>query len=214
MEAGLIWRQLRSEATGFAGEALDFLVSAPGQALYRDPDTTETKLYATLKKVSSTELRDRIDAIERYEHFCRLLHDAFEACRYEITAARRGRSPSELATLAAVTRAAERLPDTFKAAAEGLHNVDRRTRFQITFEEISRGHRAGDFVLAIYDHHRRIQRTKPPDGKAPWMERHVDGTLLIRPDYQLHKQPEMSTEFLNPYRLHSLWSFAADLGRV
>lgn len=213
-EAELIWRQLKSGATGFAGEAFDFLVSQEGRALYRNKDSTEKELYAALKKVASKELRDRISTIERYELFCRLLHDAFEACRSEITQARRGKPAGELALLKPVLRAVERLPGAFKAAEESLSDPNRRTRFHLVFQAIAQPQTATEFVMTLYEHHKRIQKGKPPDGKAPWLEQYYDGSLLIRPDYQLHKQPKMNTEFLNPYRLNSLWSFAADLGRV
>lgn len=212
-EAALIWRELRSKSTGYCAEALDFLVSKEGQALVAER-ASEKKLYAALKKVATNEFRSRIEVIQRYEAFCRLLHDAFEACRYEITQTRMGVQPGVLGGLAAVTRAAEKIPAAFAEAEGCIPDESRRTRFQTTFQELAQQRTPTNFAMALYEHHKRIQKAKPPEGKAPWLERHFDGSILIHPDYQLDDAPELSAEFVNPYRLKSLWSFATDLKKV
>jgi hypothetical protein len=212
-EAQLIWRQLRSGTSGYCSEALDFLISKEGQNLMAEK-ATEKKLYASLKKVVSKDFRTRIEVIQRYEVFCRLLHDAFESCRYEITQTKRGVQPAVLAKLPAVVKAAENLPAAFAEAEQSIPDLTRRTRFQSVFQEVALKRKATDFAVALYEHHKRIQKAKPPEGKAPWLEQHYDGSLLIRPEYQLEKEPKSSAEFVNPYRLNSLWSFAADLKQV
>ena len=212
-EAQLIWRQLRAETSEYCAEALDFLVSKAGQELM-ESKATEKQLYSALKKVVAVEFTARIEAIQCYETFCRLLHDAFEACRYEISQTHRGVKPDVLAGLPAVTKAAQRLPDAFSEADQAMGDTTRRARFQTAFHMVAERHKAPDFVQALYEHHKRIQKAKPPEGKAPWLEQHFDGSLLIRPEYQLKKQPRQSIEFVNPYRLASLWSFAVDLKQV
>jgi len=212
-EAQLIWRQLRTATSGFCAEALDFLVSRAGQDL-KAADSSERQLYAALKKVASEDFRTRIDVVQKYEAFCRLLQDAFEACRYEITQTRRGLAPATLAKLPLVTKAAEKLPDAFAEVCEVLEDPTKRSRFQFSFQEVSEHHKGAGFVQALFEHHKRVQKAKPPDGKASWLEQHFDGTLLIRPEYQLDKEPEPSMEFVNPYRLRPLWSFAVDLRQV
>ena len=213
-EANLIWQQLRTGQTGFCREVLDFIVSEEGRALCQDLETTERMRYAALKKVASPELRARITTIQCYERFARLLHDAFEACRYEITQTRRGVHPAVLAQLSPVAKAAQTLPDAYMKAAESLPDFSRRARFESVFQTVAQQRSAADLVIALYEHHLRIQKTKPPEGKAPWLERHYDGSLLIRPEYQLEKEPKPGTEFVNPYRLQPLWNFARDLGQV
>lgn len=213
-ESELIWRQLKSDPTGFRGEVLDFLVAKEGQALFRAEGITEKQRYRALKRIASAELSKRIGTIECYERFCRLLHDAFESCRYEITRTRRGVQPADLAKSRPVARAADKLPEVFIAAAESIPDPTRRTRFETTFQEVAQKRPAADFVLALYEHHKRIQKAKPPEGKAAWLEQHFDGSILIRPEYQLEDAPEPNTEFVNPYRLKSLWNFATDLNQV
>ncbi len=213
-EAKLIWQQLRTGETGFCREVMDFIVSAEGQALFHNADTTERMLYAALKKVASPELRARIGTIQCYERFARLLHDAFEACRYEITRTRRGVQPAVLAQLPPVVKAAQALPAAYLAAVECLPDFARRARFESVFQAVAQQRSAADLVVALYEHHLRIQKAKPPEGKAPWLERHYDGSLLIRPEYQLEKEHKPSAEFVNPYRLQPLWNFARDLGQV
>lgn len=213
-ESELIWRQLKSGTTGFRGEVLDFIVSKEGRALFRGEGVTEKQRYAALKKIASAELRQRIQTIECYERFCRLLHDAFETCRYEITQTRRGVQPAVLAKLRPVAKAAEKLPGAYAAAADSLTDLTKRSRFETTFQELAQRRAGSDFVVALYEHHKRVQKAKPPEGKAPWLEQHYDGSILIRPEYQLDKEPEANSEFVNPYRLRSLWSFATDLNQV
>jgi hypothetical protein len=213
-EAQLIWQQLRTGQTVFCREVLDFIVSAEGRTLFQDKDTTERMRYAALKKVASPELRARIATIQCYERFARVLHDAFEACRYEITRTRRGVQPAVLAYLPPVVKAAQALPDAYVTVAESLPDFARRARFESVFQMVAQQRSAADLVVAIYEHHLRIQKAKPPEGKAPWLERHYDGSLLIRPEYQLEKEPKPNAEFVNPYRLQPLWNFACDLGQV
>ncbi|MEN9661761.1 MAG: hypothetical protein RL324_710 [Verrucomicrobiota bacterium] len=210
-EGELIWRQLRSGVIGFGGEILDFLVTKQGKALADLEERKERQFFDALKRVASDGLRERIDAIGRYEWFCRLLQDAFDACRHEITLAHRGILPGELGKVKAVQRAVERLPDAFAAAEEGLGNLDRRNRFQNTFQEIAQERTPADFVVALYEHHRRVQKAKPPDGKASWLECFADGSLLVRPDYRLEKPPVISEEWVNKYRAEPLRSFVRDL---
>jgi hypothetical protein len=212
-ESELIWRQLKSGTTGFRAEVLDFVVSRAGKDLLQ-AGTKEKQLYRELKKIASRELRERIETIECYERFCRLLLDAFESCRYEITQTHRGVQPGDLAKLRPVTKAADKLPEAFVAAAASIPDPARRTRFESAFQEVAQKRPAVDFVLALYEHHKRVQKAKPPEGKTPWLEQHFDGSILIRPEYQLDDAPEPSTEFVNPYRLKSLWSFATDLNQV
>lgn len=212
-EAQLIWRQLRSGTTPYCSEALDFLISKDGQNLVAEK-ATEKRLYAALKKVASNDFRSRIDVIQRYEKFCRLLLDAFEACRYEITQSHRGVQPTVLAKLSSVARAAESIPEAFAEAEQSIPDLTRRTRFQSVFQEIAQKRSSADFAVALYEHHKRIQKAKPPEGKAPWLEQHFDGSLLIRPENRLGKETKSSAEFVNPYRLSSLWSFASDLKQV
>jgi len=213
-EAELIWRQLRSVPTGFGREVLDFIVSREGRAIFQDKESTERMRYVALKKTASKALRERITTIECYERFCRLLHDAFEACRYEITQTRGGVQPAVLAKQRAVAKAAERLPEAYKDAAASLTDISRRAKFEAVFQDVSAPRKPDDFVVALYDHHQRVQKAKPPEGKAPWLEKHYDGSMLIRPEYQLDDAPKPSGEFVNPYRLQPLWNFARDLRQV
>jgi len=213
-EAALIWAKLKSENTGFSAEVLDFLVSQEGQSLVRDSDAGERAIYGALKKIGSTDLRQRITTIQHYENFCRLLHGAFEICRYEITQARGGMQAKELSRLTAVKRAAEHLPDAFQKAEESLTDPIRQSRFLNVFQSFGQKLRPEDFVVALYEHHKRIQKMKPPDGKVSWLERHFNGSLIIRPDYQLLKLPEMNEEFVNPYRINALSKFAKDLQQI
>ena len=213
-ESQLIWRKLESGTKGFRKEVLGFVVSKNGQNLFRTEGVTEKKLYSALKRIASTELRTRIETIQRYENFCRLLLDAFEACRHDITQTRRGVQPSRLGTISAVAKAAELLPEAFITAEADFGQSTRGAQFRRTFLEVSQKRTATDFVMALFEHHKRVQKAKPPEGKTSWLEQHFDGSLLVRPEFRLDKAPRAIGEFVNPYRLKSLNSFAVDLKQV
>lgn len=212
-ERQLLWNRIRTGTSPYCAEALDFLVSKAGKELMNQ-GANERRLYATLKRVVSKNFQARIEVIQRYEAFCRILQNAFDSCRYEITQARRGIKPVILAELPAVKKAVEFLPSAFNEAEQSLGDSQRRLRFKSVFEEIAQTRQGPAFVQALFEHHKRVQKAKPPDGKATWIEQHFDGSLLIRPEYQLKALPELSGEFVNPYRMRALWNFAVDLKQV
>jgi len=73
---------------------------------------------------------------------------------------------------------------------------------------------ADEWATALMEHHRRVQRGKPPNGKAPWCERFDDGCYMVRPAYRVDERPQSTEEYVHAYRTGSLQQFAIDLGMV
>jgi len=87
-------------------------------------------------------------------------------------------------------------------------------RFQDVFARFGERMPPRQCAESLLDYHVRIQRGKPPNGKAPWFERFDDGSYMIRPMYRRDEPSAQDGEYVYPYRTRSLWSFAMDLGVV
>jgi hypothetical protein len=98
--------------------------------------------------------------------------------------------------------------------ADRLEPFGLSVRFLNTFDTIAEKTDIESWVNILLDHHMRIQRAKPPNGKNPWFERFDDGGLFIRPLYRRSKKGRHDGSYVNAYRTHSLRSFLSDLNML
>ena len=213
-EARALWRLLLHAAQPH-GE-LFTLCREPAVREQLGPDGSERRAVATLRPRVSADLRQRFDVIEEYERFCRPLQEAWDHLRYLSTVCRPAllhvenvASHDRLGLLAALLR------DTIQRTREVL---SQHPSAAIEFDHVARPFEevrsAGDLFQVLWDHHRAIQKGKPPEGKRPWFEEAKDGGLIIRPPYRLDKAPDPREEFVHPYRLFAVASFVDDLPEV
>jgi hypothetical protein len=87
-------------------------------------------------------------------------------------------------------------------------------RFSRVFSDVADKMSITQWAECLMEHHFKIQRNKPPNGKAPWFERFDDGAYIIRPAYVRQGGGEYTHEYVHAYRLNPLWSFAKDLRLV
>lgn len=208
----------REGVSQFRHETLNSLLSAEGQRLWRTQCEEETyserMFHQHLQSTASEELKTLLEAIEAYESFSRLVQDAFDdMLRYMVQYQQRIK-PHELAELNGVVLACERVPKIFQTVSEKLAAVGEATALQESFAELAEETSRLNWSNRLLDHHCRIQRRKPPQGRAPWLDRFDDGTTMIRTNYLRKYQPLFNDEYVNAYRTKSLWSFARDLGWV
>ncbi len=95
-----------------------------------------------------------------------------------------------------------------------LEPYEESLRLQEQFFDIAQMLPPAEWAECLMDHHRRIQANKPPNGKAPWIERFDDGTYMIRTMYRVENGGRHDREYVHTYRTVPLWSFAIDLGLV
>jgi hypothetical protein len=201
---------------------LEFLVSPEGREIHRAAQErnaqerlwSEREFHVALAKRAGDGLGDLLRAIMAYESFARTLQDAFEDCLCEMSRWRGKTSPSALAKQKNVVKAAKRVPDLVAQTAEALSPIGESVRFQEIFDELAERTTAKGWVQLLLDHHMKIQRAKPPGGKAPWFERMDDGSCMIRPGYVRNAGGRGDDAYVHAYRLAPLWSFAADLRLV
>ncbi|WP_157593868.1 hypothetical protein [Rubripirellula obstinata] len=203
---------------GYRGEIFDALTSGAGQEVWareRESDwPSERRFHQWLMPRASEPLRDLLHAISCYEQFARYLQSAFDAClKYMVEQQVRVKA-GEFTELDAVKEAATKTAGVYPSVVEALAPlglVDRFTRSFDPFADSATPALWADQLLAF---HTKVQRDKPPAGKAPWFDRFDDGSYLIRPGYIRDYNPRPASEYVHAYRTHSLWSFASDLNLI
>jgi len=213
-ERHAISAMLLNDAKGFRRNVIESLISDAGRQAW-EANGSEREFHAVLRTTARDELLVLLDAIDAYERFSRLCHDAFQDCLYEMT--RQGgkkTSPAVLAALPAVKTASRRVPEMFSQVMERLEPVGEAVRFRETFAGLADRGAAVEWVERLMEHHRKTQKQKPPNGKNPWFERFDDGSVIIRPDYRTEDMGAGDGRYAHLYRTRSLWQFALDLKLV
>lgn len=215
-EAGVIGRALMSMEGGFRYPLIDFLVSPEGWTIMQtfEPLLAERNLHKALANNCDSELKHLLETIMAYETFSRLLQDAFDDCLLRMSQVKGRVTMRELTELPAVREAAQELPEHYVELLEALEPYQESIRFQENFSSVSDRMSTEEWVSCLLDYHRRVQRRKPPAGKAPWFERFDDGSVIIRPGYLRESGGRHDDAYVHPYRAGSLMSFAKDLRMV
>jgi hypothetical protein len=213
-EAQFLWKSLLNDQKGFRREIMETLVSPAGAETWRTT-RSERQFHRHVRAAAKNELRQLLDAIDAYETFSRLCQDAFQDCLYEMTRQGGKKTPlDQLAVLPSVQVAASTVPDRSPEVLEKLEPVGEAGRFRDIFSDLAERGSAAEWADRLIEHHRKIQRQKPPNGKNPWFERFDDGSLIIRPDYRTDRTGTHDDSYVHLYRTESLWQFARDLREV
>ena len=211
-EANIILNALRSESEPFRKQMLDVMLSDSGKEVWKTT-RSEKSFLSHLKRLASEDLKSLIDTIEHYEIFAKTFQDAFNACEYEMS--RTGKSSLEtLAALPAITRAAKEMPRVFSELEKGLSMFDVGHTFLKIFSTFENRYSPKDWVIAMWEHHKKIQRAKGKLGKRTWFDRTEDGVFRSYAVSNNKKEPQISDEFLHYYRVQPLWSFLVNMKLV
>ncbi len=210
-EARVIRHALLDTDSIFRGQLLEFLISPKGQQLALE-EYSERRVHRELASDCDAELRELLHAIMAYETFARLLQDAFDDCLYRMSTAKGKVSPKEFTSLRGVVRAHEKLPIISDELVQALAPFpEELNQFTKTFQGLVEPMPIQEWIEFLLEHHRRIQRRKPPNGKAPWFDQFDDGMCVIRTPYIRDNGGRYDNEYVHGYRTGSLWSFARDL---
>ena len=214
-EGRFLRQQLLADQAGFRAEILRFLVSRQGRRAWR-ANNSELQFHRALLKKATPRLAELLWAIGAYEEFARLLQDAFDECLFEVNRRNTRVSVRDLSRLAFVQHASTRIPQIFRSVAERLSPFEMEGRFNFRQDFGSLGERQSPLQWAqcLVDHHCRVQKNKPPEGKQPWVECYDDHTFHSRPLYPREDPPLPNGGYVHRYRTNPLWSFAADLRMI
>jgi hypothetical protein len=202
---------LRTAGAGYRRELFDFLVSPQGRSV-RQAGAGERQVHQALLTVAGEDLRSILETIMIYESAARLLQDAFDDCLAEMTVSHGGSSINSLAALPAVQAAVKGLPKLYNELLVRL--ADCRISIHERFHALGEQQPARQWIERLLQHHRDVQRQKPPAGKAPWIERTDSGRCFVRSLYRREPVEAGRTEYVHMYRTKPLWTFAEDLGLV
>jgi hypothetical protein len=212
-ESQFLRNALYDDSTGFRRAVLEFLVTAEGQRLW-ERESSELKFHEALGTRATADLRRLLRGIKMFERFARLAQDGFDDCLWAMTRKRGKVSPLELGRLASVKLASEKLPTLSDRVTDSLEPLGEAPAFQQRFATLADPGTPTQWVDRLLEHHRCIQKQKPPSGKNPWIERFDDGCYVVRPLYRRTEQSTGDDKYVHLFRTNSLWSFASDLKLV
>jgi len=211
-----LWEILRrSGEIGWRAWLLD-LLSSDGGARSR-AEGSERSFHERLRGRAPEALGVLLDAISAYERFARLLQDAFEELLYLATRHGRRMHVRALARSEVMERAAVGAPEAFESARvalDGLGVKGLADEFAARFRRVGERSKTQAWVEGLLAHHLEIQERKPPAGRAPWLDRFDDGTVLTRPRYRRDEGARGGGEYVHRYRAKPLLSFCVTLGKV
>ena len=121
---------------------------------------------------------------------------------------------SELADLEGVIKACNEIPYLFSDIEQGLSQHNMQHDFLRLFSEFQQKMTPSEWVMRMWQHHCKIQKSKGRFGKSNWFERYDDGSFRINPSNTIGKPIELSNEYVHGYRTQPLWSFLVNLKKV
>lgn len=212
---------LRPDEAGPGERALllEWLVD-PSQPLQRelvlairglDLSMPEPAVMRAMTGPATPDMAGMLHAVLSYERLARLLHTALDVLRRASTAAGTvPLHPAKLASEPLLEQIARSLPRAHALAGESLERVGRGSSFE---DDFGRFRDQRDPVLLAEEllaRHREVQQAKPPAGKRPWFDE-VGGAFVVRPPYRLDHSPELTDDFVHPYRVGAIQEFLGDL---
>ncbi len=216
-EAALLQAALLDDGTGFRRQVCSFLVTKEARNSWADVsenDRSERSFHRALAKSADAELKKLLDTIEVYERFSRLLQDAFDDTLERASSTKTRVRPKDLTELKSVRRAAADVAPLVPEIVDRLVDFQLSNDFRDEFRLFEDKVEPIEFAQRLLKHHCQVQRSKPPDGKAPWFDCFDDGSFLIRTPYLRKVGGQNDDSYVHAYRTHSLWSFARDLKLV
>lgn len=214
-EQQVLWKSLM-QSDPLREEYGALLTSAEGQVDWRAVNRDEAKFHQRIAPRASQTMRQMLMTIRAFERLSRLLTDAFDEARWNLSNSIQLTDAAGLAHGEAVQKAAAEAPSAFGDALRLLGETDyaMRLRAERSLFWTGEAGNAERFITQLFSHHAGVQRAKPPNGKRPWIDTFDDGRVAIRPAYALRDYQSRDGIYVHAYRTDPIWSFASDLGRV
>lgn len=199
---------------GLRHEFLAFMQSADFKKLRRECNgqPTERMIHEQLLKTASHRMHEALIAIQKYESFARLLMNAFDGIRYELSKSHHACSFNDLSKVVSLRELAKHGSASYQEAYEALVPLREALNFSSLFGVFSECGREAELVEKIITHHESTQKRKPPGGKRSWFERYDGDRIGLRTDYRIEDFETSSQEYVHFYRAFSVQSFFRDLG--
>lgn len=214
-ERNALWTALMHN-DALRGEYALHLTSQPGQQAWLASVGSEAAYQTWLAPQTSMPMQQLLKTIRHFERLARLLTDSFDEARFRMT---QERTPVDTAWLGQgdVLKLASK--DCFSAYREAVHELGEvdpglRVRAERAFAWVGEVTSPASFAAHLLEHHGKIQKAKPPNGKRAWFDTFGDGRVAIRPAYTVAEFAPQPLTYVQAYRTKPIWSFARDLGRI
>jgi hypothetical protein len=213
LESKLISEWIMGEKDSLTGELYRQLLSPGGARLWND-SKDEATFHRHVIGQCSYGLKELLDASVKYERFSRLLMNAFDASLRDLTAFGARSSISSIADSAEVMKACKSIPGMYEDVEKALDPHAFAVDFHRMFGQLGVKLHPADWLNTLLQHHEKIQKKKPPNGKMPWFDRFDADSVMVRAGYGNRDESNIraETQYVHSYRTNSLWSFARDLG--
>lgn len=209
-EKKLLFEQLLSGESDSRAEIINYIISKEGQTIIQSGSEKTLQTEFLKKKPNNESL---ILAIQAYEKIARLLYNAFYATLTWMQDHQCKGGLEQLVKLDYVKQACEDLPIAFAEADRLLEPFTEESyKFSIDFRLLRENFSPKEWLRLLFEHHIKVQKSKPPTGKASWVLEHSSGNYLLNTT-QAGKQ-NLSQEYVHQYRMYSLQSFMKDLGKI
>lgn len=170
-----------------------------------EPDA-EKRFHELIRPSASQSLAVLLDAVKAYEAFVRSLQDLFDDLLFVLSAQSRLFPLKEIAgSLPKLDARVKAMPSLFRAASGALNKVGTLgARFDADFAVLGQAATGEAYLGALLNHHEKVQKQKPPAGKAPWID-HPDERVAVRPLYRRDKGSREDGAYVYFYRTRPLF---------
>lgn len=198
------------------GEYARHLTSEAGQSSWLTSAGSEAAYHLWLAPQTSMPMQQLLKTIRCFERLARLLTDSFDEARFRMTQERAPVDASWLGQGDSMKRATAECLPAYREAVNELGEVDPglRQRAERSFAWVGEVTSPTSFAVHLLEHHEKIQKAKPPNGKRAWIDTFGDGRVAIRPAYTMAEFSPQPETYVQAYRTKPIWSFAKDLGRA
>lgn len=159
-------------------------------------------------------INDHLKVIRLYEQFSRLMTDSFENILYELSQGSLQHGIGEFIKLESIKIASTTIPLIYDELMNRLLEFNESLNFDNLFGNFRFINKASDFTNEILQHHFKIQKNKPPFGKAPWIESLPGDQYIIRPLYRRNEFNSNENKYVHGYRINAIRSFLTDMHRI
>ncbi len=209
-ESRVISHALMAEPDSHRAQVLQFLITPPAQDII-EATGSERDFHHALRQHVNEDTARLLDTIIVFERFSRLIQDAFDDCRFAMTQKRDSISLSQLALEKGCVLAHEEVPRLYQELSDRLEPYGQSARFVDSFHELAQITGIVEWVEVLLQHHRKVQRNKPPNGKNPWFMQLDKGNCVVRGEYRRKEPAHHDDSYVNYYRTFPLNSFVHDL---
>ena len=214
-ERDVLWSAL-TQSDVLRGEYAALLTATDGQTDWQAANGSEAAYHESVLGRASLPMQQLLRTIRAFERLARLLVDAFDEARWNMSHEGRPVDAAWLSSGTCMQRASSEGAAALRDALKLLGEVDpaARLRTESSLAWVGEPVGAPGFATNLLAHHDRVQRAKPPNGKRAWFDTFADGRIAIRPAYEPREFSPRDGLYVHAYRTRPIWSFATDLGRV